>query len=187
MIIDQEDPSFGKMQNVKRRFFALRNGDIANVLRKAGAPYSIIFGLQLPQIAEVAAASGTDSELAEALWSNDSTRESRLMAPMVTDRESFTIEDARRWLMTLKGVEEADILCHRLLRHTSFAEDLIAEYGEDGKTDIEHYLSLRLARNLVYNKPEVSLKAAEREAARECAMTQRLADETIDEAKFVLG
>ena len=186
MIIDKEDPSFGKMQNVKRRFFALRNGDIANTLRKAGSPYRIIFGLQLPQILEVAAASGIDSALAESLWANDSTRESRLMAPMVADRQTFSLNDAQRWISSLVSTEEVDLLCHRLLRHLPFASEIISESGMDGRSDIEHYLALRLARNLVYNNATMALEAAKRELKRDCAMTKRLATETIEEAEFVL-
>ncbi len=182
MIINKEDPAFGKMQNVKRRFFALRNGDIADTLRKAGSPYRIIFGLQLPQIVEVASASGIDMELAEALWNNSTTRESRLMAPMVADRDNFTIEDARRWISTVVGIEEIDILCHRLLRHLSFAPQLIEEYRGISHSDIEHYLALRLAINLVYTYPQTALDTAECEIQRKSPLTTRLAQETINAA-----
>lgn len=186
MIIEKEDPTFGKMQNVKRRFFALRNGDIAAVLRKSGSPYRIVFGLQLPQIVEVASATGTDAEMAESLWANDSTRESRLMAPMIADRESFTPADAKRWIASLMSVEETDILCHRLLRHLSFAPELVDEFAADGNDDMRRYLALRLARNLVYTRPELAHKVAGKELARNADMTKRLAAETLDEADFVL-
>lgn len=186
MIIEKEDPTFGKMQNVKRRFFALRNGDIAAVLRKSGSPYRIIFGLQLPQIVEVASATGTDAEMAERLWANDSTRESRLMAPMVADRTEFSPAYAKRWIASLMSVEETDILCHRLLRHLSFAPELVEEFAADGNDDMRRYLALRLARNLVYNSPELARKVAGEELARNANMTKRLAAETLDEADFVL-
>lgn len=186
MIIEKEDPTFGKMQNVKRRFFALRNGDIAAVLRKSGSPYRIIFGLQLPQIVEVASATGTDAEMAERLWANDSTRESRLMAPMVADRTEFSPADAKRWIASLMSVEETDILCHRLLRHLSFAPELVEEFAADGNDDMRRYLALRLARNLVYTRPELARKVAGEELARNADMTKRLAAETLDEADFVL-
>lgn len=186
MIIEKEDPTFGKMQNIKRRFFALRNGDIAAVLRKSGSPYRIIFGLQLPQIVEVASATGADAEMAESLWANDSTRESRLMAPMVADRTEFSPADAKRWIASLMSVEETDILCHRLLRHLPFATELVEEFSADGNDDMRRYLALRLARNLVYTRPELARKVAGEELARNADMTKRLAAETLDEADFVL-
>ena len=95
------------MQTVKRRFFAMRNGVIADTLRSAGLPYKIIFGLNLPQIVEIAGDVPHKRELAEALWANNTTRESMLMAPMLIDPSSFSMEDARRWLDTVPTAEVA--------------------------------------------------------------------------------
>ena len=46
---------YNQMQIIKRRFFAMRNGIIADTLRKAGLDYRMIFGLNLPQITDIAA------------------------------------------------------------------------------------------------------------------------------------
>lgn len=59
---------FSRLQHVKRRFFAMRNGVIADTYRRAGSPFRIIFGLNLPQITEIAAEFAPDSELAAELW-----------------------------------------------------------------------------------------------------------------------
>ena len=45
---------YNQMQIIKRRFFAMRNGIIADTLRKAGLDYRMIFGLNLPQITDIA-------------------------------------------------------------------------------------------------------------------------------------
>ena len=45
---------YNRMQIIKRRFFAMRNGIIADTLRKAGLDYRMIFGLNLPQVVEIA-------------------------------------------------------------------------------------------------------------------------------------
>lgn len=136
------------MQNAKRRMFALRNGIIADVLRRAGDPHRIIFGLNLPQLAEIASLTGPDAGLAEALFANDSTRESRLLAPMLMPAESFSHDDAIRWATALLGTEEADILCHRLLRHCDFAPQLGAELLVSD-TPLVQYCGLRLLFNLL--------------------------------------
>ena len=39
-----------QIRQIKSDFFSLRNGEIADTLRKAGSPYKIIFGLQMPQL-----------------------------------------------------------------------------------------------------------------------------------------
>ena len=94
MIFDKDDPDFGDMQNVKRRMFALRNGVVAEALRRGGCPYRIVFGLTLPQLDEVASVTPHTVTLAQMLWDNDSTRESRLLAPMICPREGMTVDRA---------------------------------------------------------------------------------------------
>lgn len=76
-------PEYNRMQLIKRRFYAMRNGIIADTLRKAGLGYKIIFGLNLPQITEIASGLTADADLAEELWADRRTRESMLLAPML--------------------------------------------------------------------------------------------------------
>ena len=67
---------FNIMQQVKRSLFAMRNGVVADSLRKAGCPHRIVFGVNLPQLNEIAAKYGPSEELAEALWADTALRES---------------------------------------------------------------------------------------------------------------
>ena len=80
---------FNDMQQIKRHFFAMRNGIVADVLRKAGSPFRIIFGLTLPQITDVANATGKNAELARRLWDNKTTRCSMLLAPMIMPEDAI--------------------------------------------------------------------------------------------------
>ena len=92
--------TFNEMQTVKRHFFALRNGIVADTYRKAGSNFRIIFGLNLPQIVEIAKQTPRSTALADALWHNTTTRESMLLAPMIYPREEFTQELARQWAVS---------------------------------------------------------------------------------------
>ena len=83
---------FNKMQTVKRRMFAMRNGIIADSLRKAGSPFRMIFGLNLPQLDEIAADTGKDEELALMLFADRNNRESSLLAPMIMPEQCMTPE-----------------------------------------------------------------------------------------------
>ena len=65
--MEATETSFNDMQTVKRAFFAMRNGVIADTLRRAGSPFKIIFGLNLPQISEIAARTPHTAGLAERL------------------------------------------------------------------------------------------------------------------------
>ena len=42
------------MKMVKHLFMTYRNGIVADTLRKAGLPFGVIFGLQLPQLSGIA-------------------------------------------------------------------------------------------------------------------------------------
>lgn len=179
----QDTPKqYNPMQQVKRNFFAMRNGVVADVLRRAGSPYRIIFGLNLPQIVDIAYETEHTRELAEQLWANTTTRESMLMAPMLMPFEEFGADDARRWAAEVPDVECADILCHRLLRHLDFAIDLAKELST--KSGMERYVGARLGRNLAYSEPKGAMEAALAVLSRggEDAAA-RVAAETISEIK----
>lgn len=190
MDISAHEEGFSAMQAVKRRFFALRNGIISDTLRKAGSPFSIIFGLNLPQIKEIAAYAGKDRALAEALWANTTTRESMMLAPFIFPEEEYTRDMARTWLSDCPSAEISDTLCHALLRHMPYAAELAFEIldSHDGSPQTR-YGALRLMLNI--------LPALDRSRARETAererrntdspTTSRLAVQLTDELDFLEG
>jgi 3-methyladenine DNA glycosylase AlkD len=186
MILDQDKPGFDEMQNVKRRFFALRNGVIADVLRKAGSPYRIIFGLNLPQLTDVAHTVGINNDLGRRLWANSTTRESRLLAPMVFDASTFAIDDARQLIRELISVEEADILCLKLLKRLDYHDRLIDEF-HDSDRDMERYCALRLTANFLNSNPAFALDIATAELERANHLTLPLARQIKSDAEFFLS
>lgn len=115
------------LQAIKHRFYAMRNGIVADTLRRAGAEYRVIFGVNLPQLKEIASDIGYDVGLARELWANVSTRESVLLAPMIMPAEEFTIDEARRWVASAPSVEAVDVLCLRLLGRMPFAAQIADE------------------------------------------------------------
>lgn len=138
---------FNQMQEVKRHFFALRNGIIADTIRKAGYNYKIVFGLNIPQLREIAATIGKNEELALTLRQNVTTRESLLIAPMIFPAENLTTEEAEQWAAECQTTEVADVLCHALLRHLSDAESL-AKKLLTSDSEISQYTGLRLLLNI---------------------------------------
>lgn len=155
--MEERETSFNEMQTVKRSFFALRNGVIADVLRHNGSPFRIIFGLNLPQIADVAAHTPRSQELAEKLWANSTTRESMLIAPMLVEIDSFTIDDARRWVSAVPAREVADVLCLKLLKREPYALALAGELQRAGEV-MSRYTGLRLMFNLLMTDTEEALE-----------------------------
>lgn len=141
------------IKEIKHQFMTYRNGIVADTLRKAGMPYNVVFGLQLPQLSQIAiAVKGLVSQenlgvVADDLWSDRSVRESRLLACWLYDAASLSNEMALRLAEDVQTREEADILCFRLLRRLSYASDLVLTLKEDGR-DLVAYCGEALARNL---------------------------------------
>ena len=114
---------------IRREFFALRNGMIADTLRKGGLEQKYIFGLQLPQIKAIAesfrpAREEDAARLARALWSDRECREARLLACHLMPPRQMDKAEATEWAEGVATREEADILAFRLLRHLVFASDI---------------------------------------------------------------
>lgn len=131
------------LQAIKHRFYAMRNGIVADTMRRAGAEYRVIFGVNLPQLKEIASDIGYDAVLARELWANVSTRESVLLAPMIMPAEEFTIDEARRWVASAPSVEAVDVLCLRLLGRMPFAAQ-IAEECLVSDSRLMQYAAMRL-------------------------------------------
>ena len=175
------------MQSVKREFFALRNGVIADVMRRAGSPFRIIFGLNLPQLVEIAGRFGPDAELARLLWENRATRCSMLLAPMLIPKETVAESDALRLVEESPDTEVIDVLCHRLLRHLDFAPALVGILA-DNERDLSRYAALRLALNLLNMgkaDPAALRLLAESELSRTAALTAPVSRQLLDEISFL--
>lgn len=167
-----------EISEIKQLFYSYRNGIIADCLRKAGDPHHVIFGLNLPQLVQIAQVVGLDAEVANQLWHNDSSRECRLLAPMVYPRDEFSQSKSIEWASSVRCVEEADILCHRLLRYLDYAQSLCFKLYDVG-TDLSRYTAIRLALNLnVLSKLddiEKTRAMAKTERKRNCQLTTTLA------------
>ena len=177
---------FNKLQTVKRHFFAMRNGIIAHTLRKGGSQYKIIFGLNVPQLREIAERIGYDSDLAEQLRRNVTTRESQLIFPMLIDSASVEMNDALQMVSETTSHEAADMLCHGLLRRLPFSFDLAQSLALEDKSDNERYCSMRLLWHHISSAhTDEVYRIASQEADRNCGLTFRLARQIVDEIEFL--
>lgn len=188
MKIDENTPGFNKMQNIKRRFFALRNGVVADVYRKAGDAHRIIFGLSYVDIKQIAAVTGPDAELSRLLHENTSTRESRLLSPMLMPVEEFTQSEASAWLADVITTEEADVLCNTLLRRVDCALSVAAaQHARPEATSLQRYAALRMAAAVMYQKPDEARAIADAELSMATdTLTTPLAKMIVEETDFIL-
>ncbi|MDD7342858.1 MAG: DNA alkylation repair protein [Bacteroidales bacterium] len=137
-----------QLKSIRKEFYAYRNGIVADALRKGGDPHQLIMGCQLTDIINITSAYGKDRTLANALWADTKHRECRLAAPMICPAEHMTIADAEEWSRSVACVEEADVICHRLLRHLPYAMQLFHILAADGEPMVR-YVAFRLLLNLV--------------------------------------
>lgn len=184
--MEKDTAEFNDMQRLKRRFFAMRNGALAEQLRQNGAPYRIIFGLNLPQIAEIAAETPPSPEMAERLWANRTTRESMLIAPMLYPSAAMRPLTALRWAMTADTTEVVDVLCHRLLRRLDYCFDIADELW-CAPAPINRYAALRLMLNRFPQQIDIIEGRAREEAGRNHPMTASLCRQILDEVEFIKG
>lgn len=133
------------LKDIKQRFFALRNGILADALRKQGG-HEMVFGLQIPQIAEIARDTEPSMELADILWNDRSVRESRLLATYLFPPEEVTISKALKLAADVITVEEADMLAFRLLKRLPYAKTLLEEVYTH--PEITEYMKYTLTNHL---------------------------------------
>lgn len=140
------------IREIRQKFYALRNGLLADTLRKGGISHEIIFGLNVPQLSEIArevkaSSSAEDAEtmnllaLGRELWADRKSRESRLLACWLIPAGEISGEEAMEMMKDVMTREEADILAFRLLRYHPQARE-IAEKAPAG------YAREALLRNL---------------------------------------
>lgn len=147
-----ESHDISALSPIRRQFFALRNGLVADTLRKGGLPQKYIFGLLLPQIKEIAAGCrpADDRQAAEAareLWADRECREARLLACHLMPATEMSREEAMLWASGTVSREEADILAFRLLRYHSDAADIAAAL-DSSESDADRYAAEALRRFL---------------------------------------
>lgn len=125
--MDSEEKVHEYVKKAKHLFMTYRNGIVADVMRKSGADTRVVFGLQVPQISEIArnlkaeiSSSEDNAEdmtvaLADALWADKNVRESRLLACWLFTPGDVTTDKVSEMFKSLVTREEADILCFRIL------------------------------------------------------------------------
>lgn len=181
IIMEKETHEIAK--NIRHEFFVYRNGLLADNLRTSGDTHRLIFGLNLPQIIDITQRFPKNAEVATELWNSTDTRECRLIAPMLYPIKEFSEETACEWISQVENTEIADNLCHKLLRNTPFASSLCKKYVCG--TDIQRYIALRLAINLLAIGKEIDTTTMQRFAQEEFAknnpLTQSAAHRLLDD------
>lgn len=120
---------------IKKEFFSLRNGMVADNLKKYFSSDSIIFGLMIPQIKEISERYPKSIELGFKLWEDKKCRESRLLALYLLPKDKIDKDEAKKLFKEVATYEEAELLSFKILRYLDFADNLLKELSEEDLND----------------------------------------------------
>lgn len=122
-----------QVNQVKRMLHLSMNGVVSECMSAAGLDYKTIYGVQLPRLKEMAAGLEKSKPLARRLWVSN-CREMMLLATMLCPADSFSAEEAVKWLSECHNLELVEQLCLNLLRDMEGADALIPSLlGMQGK------------------------------------------------------
>jgi len=153
--MDSNENNDNLIRNIRKEFFAFRNGIVADKLRKAGDPHPMIMGCLLVDVMSITGRMRQEIDddaclqsLAQELWRDTNSRECRLAAPMLYPATLMPLETAMQWCQSVETVEIADNLCHKLLRNLPEADTLFRQLIAQDQTMLK-YTGYRLLLNLL--------------------------------------
>lgn len=169
---------------VKQRFAMMKNGVVSDTLTAMKLPHRIIWGLNLPQLKEIAATVAPSEALAMMLRADTATRESVLLAPMVMPRESVDFAGAVEWVESAPTAEAIDITVHSLLRHLPFASQLMETLAASPEP-MKRYAAMRLLAGMVRADIPRARTLAQAELDRNEPLTRIPARNILDDIDFL--
>jgi len=147
------------VRQIKQSFRLFMNGSASQSMLKKGLKYKINWGIQLPQLREMAAAYGKNHDLAVALW-HEPIRECKIMATMIMPFEDVTSDLAERWMNDIDTTELSEVAAFYLFRHAAVAQSLSLEWLSRGNTMHRlcayHILNRRIQSGFLPNENDVS-------------------------------
>lgn len=143
-----------QLSKVHALFRGRQNVVVSNLLREHGYIYKVAFGCSLPDIKSVArmlsegAVEGLTAgkDLAEALWTDDAIRESKLCAPMVFPRGEMDLATAERWSLSIPTPEVADVVCMYAFQF-GIGKQLIEQWS-NSQNPMQRYCARNLSKRL---------------------------------------
>lgn len=128
---------------IKKDFFAYRNGIIADSVRKLYPSGTKIYGLTVPQFIEISKKYKKNSTLAFRLWQDKECRESRLLALYLLPIEFLNKLMAGEMIRDVRSIEEAEFLSFKILRHLPFKEELLCiDIPESNSKSVVHCIQM---------------------------------------------
>lgn len=136
---------------IRKDFYAFRNGIVADALKELYPKDTLIFGLTVPQFLEIAKKYPKNKQLASLLWNTKNIREMRLLSLYLFPIEEISKPEACELIKDVQSTEEAEFLSFRVLRHLSFAPELVNDFqnaSNSHSSPLSNYCIEMLEKNL---------------------------------------
>ena len=144
-ILDNND-SEKNYQLLLSKIKVLRNGDIADAMKRTGSEYKMNWGVTLVILRQMAKEFEPDHILALKLW-NKNWRESLILATLLDEPQKVTEEQMDFWTKSFENSEIAEIASTHLWVRSKFAFVKALEWCR-GKKHLVHYTGIHLVGRL---------------------------------------
>ena len=117
---DNNDNIKQTANDIRLQFRTLMNGVASQSMRNKGAQYHINWGIQLPQLQQLAANYEKNAQLAVTLWKDD-VRESKIMATLLMPHEEMLPDMMELWMQQITNREIAEMAVLNLFQYAETA------------------------------------------------------------------
>lgn len=115
------------VKEIKQSFFLRMNGETARSMREKGLSYHLNWGINLPDLKEIASHYDKDYHLAIALWKED-IRECKILALMLMPPEKMLPEIVDVWIGQTDTQELVELSAFYLYQYLDYASVIAFEW-----------------------------------------------------------
>ena len=117
-----ENPEIEKqITEIQKKIRLSMNGIVSDAMKDYGFTYKKNFGVQIPQLKQLALNYKPSYHLAQRLWAMK-IRETMLLASLLQSTETFSEKDADEWTESIDNIELAEQTCMNLFSKLPFAK-----------------------------------------------------------------
>jgi len=120
-------------------------------MARYGIDISNAYGVAVPELRRLAREIGHDHVLAMALWASG-VHDARLLASMIADPASFSLEGADAWARDFRSWDLCDQCCLNLFRRLQFAHDLARRWRGHAQEFVRRAAFSQIAVLAVHDK-----------------------------------
>lgn len=124
------------LKDIRKRCRFAMNGVASASMRNRGLNYKLNFGVSIQKIKEIADRYEPSKELAQRLWSEDGTRELKILATTLYPIDQFSKEEADKWVTQIPNQEIREQVTVNLFQNLPFAIDLAQSWSTSDSGDI---------------------------------------------------